>query len=173
MTIARSETVSLAHHILKLDTVLKANDRQLADLVKINEVAPLLEEKGFGPVTPATCLTAWSHAGRVRSEAGYAALAGVNPIPASSRNTVRKRLNGRGYRVLNRALHLVSLNRMTTDPETCEYVNRRKTEGRTDRETRCCIKRNLARHVYRASVACGRLSGKTYGIWYGIVTTIG
>jgi hypothetical protein len=59
-----------------------ANEKQLNGLAKVSEPAPLLEEKGFGAISAAKCLTAWSHAGRVRSEAAFASLAGMNPIPA-------------------------------------------------------------------------------------------
>jgi transposase len=134
--------------VLELDDQLRTNDKQLAELVQISEAAPLLQEKGFGPVTAATCLTAWSHEGRLRNEAVYACLAGVNPIPASSGNTVR-RLNRGGDRSLNRALHMVALTKMTHDAETRRYVEKRRAEGRTDREIRRCIKRYLARRVYR------------------------
>lgn len=71
----------MAKRVLELDDRLKANEKQLTALVQISEAAPLLQERGFGPVTAATCLTAWSHQGRFRNEAAYASLAGVNPIP--------------------------------------------------------------------------------------------
>jgi transposase len=149
LTIARAEAIRLAKRVLELDDQLKANEKQLTELVQISEAAPLLQETGFGPVTAATCLTAWSHHGRVRNEAAYASLAGVNPIPASSGNTVRHRLNRGGDRSLNRALHVVALTKMTHDPETRKYVEKRRAEGRTDREIRRCIKRYLARRVHR------------------------
>jgi transposase len=149
LTIARSEAVRLAKRVLELDDQLKANEKQLTELVQISEAAPLLQETGFGPVTAATCLTTWSHHGRVRNEAAYASLAGVNPIPASSGNTVRHRLNRGGDRSLNRALHMVALTKMTHDPETRKYVEKRRAEGRTNREIRRCIKRYLARRVHR------------------------
>jgi transposase len=149
LTIARAEATRLAKRVLELDDQLKANEKQLTELVQISEAAPLLQETGFGPVTAATCLTAWSHQGRVRNEAAYASLAGVNPIPASSGNTVRHRLNRGGDRSLNRALHMVALTKMTHDPETRKYVEKRRAEGRTDREIRRCIKRYLARRVHR------------------------
>lgn len=149
VSIARAEAVRLARRVLELDDQLKANENQLAELVQISEAAPLLQETGFGPVTAATCLTAWSHHGRVRHEAAYASLAGVNPIPASSGNTVRHRLNRGGDRSLNRALHIVALTKMTHDPETRKYVEKRQAEGRTTKEIRRCIKRYLARHVHR------------------------
>ena len=149
LSIARTEAVRLAKHVLELDEQLIANDQQLEELVTASEAAPLLELKGFGPVTAATCLTVWSHEGRVKNEAGFASLAGVNPIPASSGNTVRHRLNRGGDRSLNSALHTVARCRMTHDPETRAYVEKRRAEGKSDREIRRCLKRYLARRVFR------------------------
>lgn len=54
---------------------------------------PLLQQPGIGPVTATVTLTAWSHLRRIRTEAAFASLANVNPIPASSGNTVRHRIN--------------------------------------------------------------------------------
>ena len=75
---------------------------------------------------------------------------GVNPIPASSGNTVRHRLNRGGDRSLNSALHMVAIVKMTHDHETRDYVEKRRAEGRTDKEIRRCIKRYLSRRIYRA-----------------------
>lgn len=149
LSVARSEAIRLANHISKLDTDIKTNNDQITELVKISEAAPLLQENGFGPVTAAICLTAWSHHGRVHSEAAFASLAGVNPIPASSGNTVRHRLNRGGDRTLNRALHVAAVSRMTFDAATTAYVQKRQAEGRTKREIRRCVKRYLARRIYR------------------------
>ncbi len=148
--IARAEAVRLATRIRDLDTAITANLARMKELVEISQGAPLLDETGYGPVTVATCLTAWSHQGRLTSEAAFAALAGVNPIPASSGNTVRHRLNRGGDRRLNKALHTIALTRMAHDPTTREYVERRRHEGRTNREIRRCLKRYIARHIYRA-----------------------
>ena len=109
----------------------------------------LLEKTGIGPMTAAIAPTAWSHPGRVRSEAAFACLAGVNPIPASSGNTTRHRLNRGGDRRLNRALHMATIVRMTHDPETRAYVEKRRAEGRTTKEIRRILKRYLARQIYR------------------------
>ncbi|MFC7849698.1 IS110 family transposase [Arthrobacter sp. NPDC057388] len=149
LSVARLEAVRLAKHISELDADIKTNIYQITELVEISEAAPLLQETGFGPVTAAVCLTAWSHQGRVRSEAAFAALAGVSPIPASSGNTVRHRLNRGGDRTLNKALHMAAVSRMTFDAETVEYVEKRRAEGRTKKEVRRCVKRYLARRVYR------------------------
>lgn len=148
LSIARAEAVRLARHVLALEEQLKSNEQKLDGLVKVSEAAPLLEEKGFKAVAAAKCLVAWSHEGRVRSEAAFACLAGVNPIPASSGNTVRHRLNRGGDRRLNSTLHMAAINRMTYDAETRKYVEKRRAEGKTDKEIRRCVKRYLARRVF-------------------------
>ena len=146
---ARTEATRLAKRVSALDEEQTANLAQLTELVRASEAAPLLSETGFGPVSLAICLTAWSHTGKVRSEAAFASLAGVNPIPASSGNTVRHRLNRGGDRRLNHALHMVALSRMTHDEETRVYVEKRRAEGLTLKEIRRCVKRYLARRIYR------------------------
>ena len=146
----------LSKHVLDLDEQLDANDKQLDSLVKVSEAAPLLEEKGFRAVTAAKCLVAWSHEGRVRSEAAFACLAGVNPIPGSSGNTVRHRLNRGGDRRLNSALHIAAVSRMTHDAKTCDYVEKRRAEGKTDKEIRRCVKRYLARRIFKILAASAR-----------------
>jgi transposase len=109
----------------------------------------LLELTGVGPIVAATVLTAWSHPGRCRDDAAFAMLAGAAPIPASSGKTVRHRLNRAGDRQLNRALHVVALCRLQRDPRTRAYADRRRAQGRTDREIKRCLKRYIARELYR------------------------
>jgi transposase len=109
----------------------------------------LLELTGVGPIVAATVLAAWSHPGRCRHDAAFAMLAGAAPIPASSGKTVRYRLNRSGDRQLNRALHTVVLTRLQRDERTRAYADRRRTEGRTDREIKRCLKRYIARELYR------------------------
>ncbi|MGC5629794.1 IS110 family transposase, partial [Georgenia sp. Z1344] len=146
---ARSEAVRLAAQILALDVELATNKKRITVLVKSSLAAPLLEMHGVGPITAAVSLTVFSHPGRLRSEAAFAALAGVSPIPASSGNTVRHRLNRGGDRQLNRVLHTAVVTRMSHDPETRAYVERRAGEHRTKAEIRRCLKRYLARRIYR------------------------
>ncbi|RSM89312.1 hypothetical protein DMH25_40300 [Streptomyces sp. WAC 01325] len=149
-TTARTEAVRLAKRILALDTEIADNMNRIAELVDASPAAGLAEETGIGPITAATVLVAWSHPGRVRDEAAFAALAGVSPIPASSGNTTRHRLNRGGDRRLNRALNVIAMVRMVHHPQTRAYVDRRRTEGKTDREIRRCLKRcYLARRLYR------------------------
>jgi hypothetical protein len=149
LSVARGEAIRLAKHIIILDSQVLDNEKHLTELLQASQAAPLLREKGFGPVSAAKCLTAWSHQGRVRTEAEFASLAGVNPIPASSGNTVRYRLNRGGDRALNSALHMVAISKMTHDDETRAYVERRRAEHKTDRDIRRCLKRYLARRVFR------------------------
>jgi len=147
--VARKEAVRLAKRVIAADRELAANTKQMTDLLNRSPARVLLDQPGIGPVTAAVALAAWSHPGRVRSEAGFASLAGVNPIPASSGNTVRHRINRGGDRRLNRALHMAAVTRIRMDPRTRSYVERRTTEGRTPREIRRCLKRYLARQIYR------------------------
>jgi transposase len=94
-------------------------------------------------------LCAWSHQGRCRNEAAFASLSGTAPIPASSGLTTRHRLNRSGDRQLNRALHIIALARLRTDPATRAYADRRRSEGKTDREIRRCLKRYIARQLFK------------------------
>lgn len=146
--VAREEARRLARAVLALTTDLEANREQLSDIVQ--DMAPgLMGLPGLGPVSSAIVLAAYSHHGRIRSEAAFAALAGVSPIQASSGNTVRHRLNRHGDRQLNQALHTIARTRMQFDPATKEYVARRTAEGKSRREIRRCLKRFIARQLFR------------------------
>jgi transposase len=110
----------------------------------------LLDQLGIGPIVAATVLCAWSHPGRIHSEAAFAMLAGVAPIPANSGQvTTRYRLNRYGDRQLNRALHTIVLSRIRYDQATRDYVERRTRQGKTTREIKRCLKRYIARDLYR------------------------
>jgi transposase len=116
----------------------------------VGSIAPwLVELPGVGPVTAAQVLVSWSYAGRLRSEAAFAALAGTNPIPASSGQLTRHRLNRSGDRQLNAALHTIALTRLRYDPETRAYAARRTTQGKTRRDIRRCLKRSIARQLFK------------------------
>lgn len=146
--IAGAEASRLARNVIVLGAELRANKKQLRELVAM--VAPgLLERVGVGPVSSAEFLVAWSHPGRVRSEAAFASLAGTCPIPASSGNTVRYRLNRHGDRQLNWALDVVARSRILNDPDTRAYAARRRAEGKTPSEIRRILKRYIARQVHR------------------------
>lgn len=146
---ARREAIRLAKRIITFNEELADNHRQLDQIVRASHSAHVLAEPGVGPVNAAVVVSAWSHPGRIHSEAAFAALAGASPIPASSGNTTRHRLNRGGDRRLNRALTSIVLTRMSHDPTTRAYVERRRAEGRTNKEIRRSLKRYVARQLYR------------------------
>jgi transposase len=116
----------------------------------VSSIAPwLLELPGIGPISAAQVLVSWSHAGRLRSEAAFAALAGTSPIPASSGQVTRHRLNRSGDRQLNRALHTIVLIRLRDDPQTRAYATRRTTNGKSTRDVKRCLKRAVARQLFK------------------------
>jgi len=150
MRVAYQTLISLGQRISSLAVVAAELEDQISEIV--DELAPGLvaAEPGVGPLSAAQILLSWSHAGRIRTEAAFAMLSGTAPVPASSGRTGRHRLNRLGDRQLNRALHVIAVNRMRHHPPTLAYAERRRAEGKTDKEIRRCIKRYLARHLYRA-----------------------
>jgi len=139
---------SLARRIEAATIEAAELEREL--LGHVRALAPqLLDEPGVGPIVAAQLIVAWSHRDRLRSEAAFARLAGVAPVPASSGQTIRHRLSRGGDRQLNRALHTIVLHRRQHDPTTQAYIERRIAEGKSRREATRLLKRYLARHLYR------------------------
>lgn len=138
----------LARRIRHLDEEIRDHDRDLAALTARN-CPQVLAEFGVGPLYAAQAYISWSHPGRCRNEGAYANLAGVAPIEASSGQVVRRRLNRGGDRQLNRALYGIVLVRANHDPATKDYLARRLAEGKSPREARRCLKRYVARRMYR------------------------
>lgn len=152
LSVARADAVRHARRVLELDDDLTSNREQVTTLV--SDHAPvLLEMTGVGAVTAAVVMAVWSHPGRVRSEAALAQIAGTCPIPASSGNTTRHRLNRGGDRQLNRAINTIVLTRMRMDPATRAYVERRTAEGRTKKEISRSLKRYVTRQIHRTLTA--------------------
>jgi transposase len=139
---------SIARRVLQLT----AEERQLAHEIETvtRKLAPqLLDQPGVGPHAAAQIVLSWSHRGRIANEAAFARLAGAAPIPASSGQTIRYRLDRSGDRKLNRALHMILVTRRRSHPATIAYIERRLQEGKTRREANRCLKRYLARSLYR------------------------
>ncbi|WP_445185045.1 IS110 family transposase [Pseudonocardia sp. Cha107L01] len=146
--VRHAEIRRLALALREAARALTANKAELAAIV--NDLVPALTDRcGIGPVTGAQAIVSFSHPGRCRNDAAYAALAGTSPIEASSGRTVRHRLNRGGDRALNKAIHVIANTRIRSDPATQAYVARRTTEGKTPREIRRCIKRYIARQLFR------------------------
>jgi transposase len=148
---------STAQRVQALKAEADDLEREIARLV--TQVQPqLVALPGVGPISAAQILISWSHPGRLRSEARFATLAGAAPIPASSGLTNRHRLNRGGDRQLNRALHTIALTRSRIDPATRAYITRRLAEGKTPRETKRCLKRIIARQIFRVLQRCHQAS---------------
>ena len=139
---------STARRIRALTTEAEQLEQQIKTIVR-TEAPELLEQPGVGVLSATELLVAWSHAGRLRSEAAFASLAGVAPIPASSGQVTRHRLNRGGDRQLNQALHVIVLTRLRHHAETRAYLQRRITEGKSYREIRRCLKRFVARRLFK------------------------
>lgn len=136
--ILRTELRRLATHIGTWDRELRASNAQLRQLV--TQIMPTLPgQPGIGPMSAAQLLVSWSHPGRFRSEAAFAALAGVSPLEASSGKITRHRLNPFGDRQLNRALHVIINWRMLHHSPAQAYLARRAGH-KTEREIRRCLK---------------------------------
>ena len=139
---------SIARRVLQLTAEERELAREIETLTR--RLAPqLLDQPGVGPHAAAQLVLSWSHHGRITSEAAFARLAGAAPIPASSGQTIRYRLDRSGDRKLNRALHMILVTRKRSHPATIAYIERRVQEGKTRREANRCLKRYLARSLYR------------------------
>ncbi|MCA1788614.1 MAG: IS110 family transposase, partial [Thioalkalivibrio sp.] len=119
----------------------------------------LLALNGVGPDVAGQLLaTTGDNPERLRSEAAFAHLCGVAPIPASSGRKDRHRLNRGGDRAANHALHTIVLCRMRWDPRTRAYVERRTQQGLSKKDNMRCLKRYVAREVYKILTAPTRHS---------------
>jgi transposase len=110
----------------------------------------LLAARGVGAdVASALLVAAGDNPTRMRSEASFAALCGASPVEASSGKTVRHRLNRGGNRTANQALWRIAMVRLTCDQPTRDYAERRRAQGKSDREIIRCLKRYIAREIYQ------------------------
>jgi transposase len=139
---------SLARRYLELHDEIADLDAMIGAI--IDDLAPnLVARNSIGPNGAAQLLlTAGDNPERFRSEAGFAALCGVSPVPASSGKTVRHRLNRGGDRAANSALHIIAIGRLRVDARTKAYVAKRIAEGHSKLEAIRCLKRYIAREVF-------------------------
>jgi transposase len=141
--IARDEL----RHLRELSQTTDALETQIAELVA--QAAPqLLAEPGFGPLTAAKLIGEIAGAQRFATDAKLARAGGIAPIPVSSGNTNRHRLDRGGNRQINTAIHRVAITRLRCHPETKVYIARKRAEGKTSTEAIRCLKRHLARRIW-------------------------
>jgi transposase len=138
----------LARRILVLQEEI-ADTTRVIDRITAATAPELRARTGVGPDVAAALLVAMGdNPDRIEDEAAFAALCGVNPVPASSGTRDRHRLNRGGDRQANRALHIVVLSRMRWHAPTRAYVERRTTEGKGKKEIMRCLKRYVARELH-------------------------
>ena len=141
--IARDEL----RHLRRLSHTIDALEAEIAELVA--QVAPqLLAEPGFGPLTAGKLIGEIAGAQRFSSDAKLARAGGIAPVPVSSGTTNRHRLDRGGNRQINTAIHRVAVTRARCHPETKAYIERKRAEGKTNREALRCLKRHLARRIW-------------------------
>jgi transposase len=139
---------SLARRYLELHDEIADLDAMIGAIAA--ELAPnLIARNSIGHTGAAQLLlTAGDNPERLRSEASFAALCGVSPVPASSGKTIRHRLNRGGDRAANSALHIIAIGRLRTDPKTQAYVARRIAEGHSKLDAIRALKHYIAREVF-------------------------
>lgn len=139
---------SLGRRYLELHDEIADLDAMIGALV--DELAPsLVARNSIGHESAAQLLlTAGDNSERLHSEASFAALCGVSPVPASSGKVTRHRLNRGGDRAANSALHIIAIGRLRTDPRTKAYVAKRIAQGHSKLEAIRCLKRYIAREVF-------------------------
>jgi len=141
--IARDELRQLR----ELSRTIDALEAEIAEFVA--QVAPqLLAEPGFGPLTAGKLIGEIAGVERFASDAKLARAGGIAPIPVSSGKTNRHRLDRGGNRQINTAIHRVAVTRARCHPETRAYIERKRSEGKTNRDAIRCLKRHLARRVW-------------------------
>ncbi len=150
----QAAVLSIARRWQALDTEAGDLAVQLKAIVAETAPAGLLELQGVGPdVAAALMIAAGDNPKRLRSEASFAALCGVSPLDCSSGKQDRHRLNRGGNRDANMALWRIVMVRLRWDSTTRAYVEKRVSEGKTRRGAMRCLKRYIARDVFRLLTA--------------------
>jgi transposase len=159
-------------HIRRLTRQADALERELLALVKAHR-PQLLRETGCGPLNAAILIGRTAGAERFASDASFARQTGTAPIPCSSGQRDRHRLNRGGDRQLNHALHIIAITRARHDPETRAYLARKEAEGKTKKGALRCLKRHLARRFHRLLSPSAQPPPKPHDTTRTDTTTVG
>jgi transposase len=148
---ARAAMASVARRHQQLTAEIARLDAALEELITHAAPKQFLAKQGVATQVAATLLaTTGDNPSRVRTEASFAALCGASPVDASSGKQIRHRLNRGGDRQANSALWTIAMTRLAHDPRTKAYQARRTAEGKTTKEIIRCLKRYIAREIYKA-----------------------
>jgi transposase len=147
----RAAMASVARRHQDLTAEIARLDAALEELLTHAAPPELLAKQGVATQVAATLLaTTGDNPSRVRTEASLAALCGASPVDASSGKQIRHRLNRGGDRQANSALWTITMTRLAHDPRTKAYLARRTAQGKTKKEVIRCLKRYIAREIYKA-----------------------
>ncbi|MDO8964788.1 MAG: IS110 family transposase [Coriobacteriia bacterium] len=139
----------------ELTLEIRALERELVDMM--HELAPdLLEFPGCGALSAASLVGRVAGASRFSGDAAFAMHAGVAPLPVSSGKSSRHRLNRRGDRQLNCTLHMIALTQARMHPPAIAFMARKRAQGMSHREALRCLKRHLARAVFKTMLRAER-----------------
>jgi transposase len=130
-----------------LNRQVDALERELLVLIQAHR-PQLLAETGCGALTAALLIGRTAGAARFASDASFARQTGTAPIPCSSGQRDRHRLDRGGDRQLNHALHVIAITRARHDPDTKAYLARKEAEGKGKKGALRCLKRHLARRFH-------------------------
>jgi transposase len=138
--------------IKRIEDKISSIERQIATAVKVSGTS-LIQLRGIGFILAAKIIGEVGDLSRLRSKGSFAMLTGTAPLEASSGKTKRHRLNRGGNRQLNYALHVMALARWRGDANTKIYMERLRSEGKSQKEAMRCLKRHLSNLVFRQFVA--------------------
>lgn len=138
---------ALQSAITGLKQALAALEKQMKELAQ-RYPAPLLAERGVGPVVASLLLAEVGSPERFSSRDAFALYAGCVPLSRSSGKSAKVQVNYKGNRWLNYAVHIIALNRMRSDERTRAFLGRKKNEGHTQREAMRCLKTYIARELF-------------------------
>jgi transposase len=142
----------LSADIVALDTALKASTQRITAAVAASGTT-LCEIYGVGPICAATIIGYVGDISRFATKARFATYNGTAPLEASSGGRTRHRLNPRGNRTLNYAIHIAAITQIRNDGEGRSYYDRKITEGKTSKEAIRALKRRISDRVFRHLVA--------------------
>ena len=149
MSMSKLALRELGRRVQQLEAEIARIDTELEALV-VATAPRMLDVYGCGVHAASLLLVAaGDNPDRLKSEAAWAHLCGTAPIPASSGKVIRHRLNHGGDRQANHALYRIAIVRMRHDPRTRVYMERRRAEGRTNGEIVRCLKRYIAREIFK------------------------
>jgi len=146
-TVQTSIAADLVERCRSLSAEVNRIERELGELME-RIAAPLLAQPGCGSITAARLIGETGGVGRFKSEAAFAMHIGTAPIPVSSGQRSRHRLNRGGNRRLNSAVHMMALTQMRMHEPARAFVARKQAEGKSMRDARRCLKRYIARAIF-------------------------